>query len=211
MQPRRVFELIPTALLLVVAALPSSSQEKPPTLNQHDREFLMSGMHASRKLFLDSVAGLTPEQWNFKAASDRWSIAECAEHIAVSEGFIFGMVRDNIMKGPATPEKRALVKATDEKIPEMVADRTHKFQAPEPIAPAKRFADPAKAVAVFKESRDKNIVYVESTTDDLRNHFAAHPAAGMLDAYQWLLLMSGHTERHTLQILEVKADPKYPK
>jgi len=34
---------------------------------------------------------------------------------------------------------------------------------------------------------------------------------GMLDAYQWILLLSGHTERHTLQILEVKADPKYPK
>jgi hypothetical protein len=32
-----------------------------------------------------------------------------------------------------------------------------------------------------------------------------------LDAYQWLLLLASHSERHTLQILEVKADPNFPK
>jgi len=31
------------------------------------------------------------------------------------------------------------------------------------------------------------------------------------DAYQWLLLISTHRQRHILQIREVKADPKYPK
>jgi hypothetical protein len=35
--------------------------------------------------------------------------------------------------------------------------------------------------------------------------------AGPLDAYQWLLLISGHTERHLAQILEVKADPNFPR
>jgi hypothetical protein len=32
-----------------------------------------------------------------------------------------------------------------------------------------------------------------------------------LDAYRWVLLMSAHTERHTNQIKEVKADPNFPK
>jgi len=189
----------------------SATAPTPKTLSQHDRDFLMSQMHSSRKEFLDSVAGLTPEQWNFKAAPDRWSIAECAEHIAVSDDFISGLVRDQVMKGPAAPEKREQVKVKDEDLPKLVAERSQKFKAPEPIAPKKRWADPAEAVAHFKESRDRNIAYVETTQDDLRDHFMPHPAAGMLDGYQWLLLMSGHTERHVAQIQEVKTDPKYPK
>jgi hypothetical protein len=32
-----------------------------------------------------------------------------------------------------------------------------------------------------------------------------------MDAYEWLIFMSAHTKRHTLQIEEVKADPKFPK
>jgi hypothetical protein len=32
-----------------------------------------------------------------------------------------------------------------------------------------------------------------------------------MDAYQWLLLNAAHCKRHTAQILEVKADPNYPK
>jgi hypothetical protein len=32
-----------------------------------------------------------------------------------------------------------------------------------------------------------------------------------MDAYQFLLLMAGHAERHTLQIEEVKAHQNFPK
>ena len=203
-------------LLTALSSVFGFAQEPAPApashpLSQHDRDFAMSNLQATRKLFLDSVAGLTPEQWKFKAGPDRWSIAECAEHIAISEEFIAGMVRNAILKTPATPEKRAQVKVTDEQIVKMTPDRSVKFKAPEPIAPANRWPDPQEAVAHFKESRDKNIAYVETTPDSLRDHFIAHPAFGLIDGYQWLLLLSGHSERHTMQILEVKADPKYPK
>jgi len=181
------------------------------TLTQHDRDFAVASMQASRKLFLDSVAGLSPEQWNFKAAPDRWSIAECAEHIALSEDFIPGMIKNRIMKTPVTPEQRAGVKVTDQEILDKTPDRSQKFKAPEPIAPKKTFAEPDQAVTRFKESREKDIEYIETTQDDLRDHFFPHPAFGPLDAYQWFLLVSAHTERHTLQILEVKADPNFPK
>ncbi len=204
---------LPLVFTALLAATAFAQEPSSPvhSLSQHDRDYAVSQMHVTRKLFLDSVAGLTPEQWNFKPAPERWSIAECAEHIAISEDFISALVRDQIMKTPAAPEKRQEVKMTDEQIATMVADRSTKFKAPEPIVPKKRWPDPADAVAHFKESRDRNIVYLNTTDDDLRNHFMPHPAAGMLDAYGWMLLMSGHTERHTLQLLEVKADPKYPK
>jgi hypothetical protein len=68
-------------------------------LEQGRRDFAMSQLHATRKMFLDATANLTPEQWRFKAAPDRWSIAECAEHIAVSEDFIWAAVQ-KIVAGP---------------------------------------------------------------------------------------------------------------
>ena len=196
---------------VVLLAFAGASLVSAQTLTQHDRDFAMSHLHATRKLFLDSVAGLTPEQWNFKPAPNRWSIGECAEHITISEDYIFGLIQNQIMKSPATPEKRADVKGKDEAVVEQVPDRSKKFTAPEAITPKKRWPDPAALIAHFKESRDAHIHYVDTTQDDLRDHFFQHPAMGLLDAYQWILLMSAHTERHTEQINEVKADPKYPK
>jgi hypothetical protein len=32
-----------------------------------------------------------------------------------------------------------------------------------------------------------------------------------LDGYEWVLFISAHSERHTKQIDEVKADPTFPK
>lgn len=199
----------PTLTILLAAASFCSAE----TLTRGERDFAMSSMHATRKMFLDSVAGLTEAQWNFKASPERWSIAECAEHIAVSEDFIFGVAMQTL-QSPAAPDKRqpfAEARKKDEGLIAMVPDRSQKFQAPEPLKPTNRFKTPAEMVAHFKEKRDANIDYIDKTQDDLRVHFSKHPAAGELDSYQWILLMSGHTERHTKQILEVKADPGYPK
>src|SRR5436309_163468 len=74
-------------------------------------------------------------------------------------------------------------------------------------------ADRDKAMQQFIASRAHTIEYIKTTKDDLRDHFFDHPvpAIGTLDAYQWIMLISGHSRRHTLQILEVKADPNFPK
>jgi len=34
---------------------------------------------------------------------------------------------------------------------------------------------------------------------------------GKIDAYERILFVAAHSERHTKQLLEVKADPKFPK
>ena len=120
--------LVPTALLALFC-LPQFAQttKESQTLSQHDRDFAIDQLQASRKDFLNAVDGLTPEQLNFKAAPDRWSIAECAEHITISEDFIGGMIKGQFLKGPATPEKRAEVKVTDEQILKGVPDRSGDF------------------------------------------------------------------------------------
>ncbi len=170
----------------------------------------MSHMHATRKLFLDATANLTPEQWNFKAAPEKWSIAECAEHIAASETYIWSLIEKLAASPAAKPEEIEKTKDKDAAVIKSVPDRSAKFQAPEPIKPRKLLADPTEYLAKFKAARDEHIAYIERTDASLRDKVMPHPAMGPLDAYQWVLLLSAHTERHVLQILEVKAAADFP-
>ncbi|BDC49243.1 hypothetical protein F183_A15590 [Bryobacterales bacterium F-183] len=207
---RRAFLSLSTAAAASMAGA-RSAFAAGQVLTQGERDRAMSHMHGTSKLFLDSVAGLSAAQWNFKAGPDRWSIAECAEHIAASETFIFGVIQQ-MVKSPnaASAEDLAKTKGKDEVVIKGVPDRTQKFQAPEPIKPKKMASDPLDYVAKFKTARFANIAYVEKTQDPLREKVGPHPALGPLDAYQWMLLLSAHTERHTLQILEVKQAAGYP-
>jgi hypothetical protein len=188
------------------AATPSAT-----TLSAAEREAALKSLQATHDAFLKSIAGLSEKQWKFKPAPDRWSVAEVAEHIAVSESLIFAMVQRQIMTSAAAPEKRAEDKMTDEQILQRIPDRSHKAQAPEFLKPTSRWATQAELIRAFEESRKATMDYVRTTNDDLRDHFGPHPIFGPLDAYQWILLISAHSERHTKQIEEVKADPNFPK
>ncbi|MGA7753586.1 MAG: DinB family protein [Candidatus Sulfotelmatobacter sp.] len=189
---------------------PSAPQAAPTPLTAQEREFALQQFETTRDNFLKSIAGLSLKQWTFKPAPDRWSVAEVAEHITVSESTIFGLVQ-KAMQSPATPEKREQVKGKDQMILQRLPDRSHKAQAPEMLRPTGRWATEADLTQAFEDRRKANMDYIRTTNDDLRDHFFDHPVFGTLDDYQWLLLISAHSARHTAQILEVKADPNFPK
>jgi hypothetical protein len=192
-------------LLSLVSLVPGFAQ----TLTQGERDRALSELYASRKQFLDSVAGLTEAQWNFKPAPAVWSIAECAEHIAVSEDLLLDML-PKLLQSPSEPQKRAEVKGKDEFVLKAMVDRSHKFQAPEMLVPTHRWPTQAALVDHFKQSRDRTLDYVRTTGDDLRDHFFEHPAFKTVDAYQFILIMSAHSQRHTLQLNEVKQVAGFP-
>jgi hypothetical protein len=199
-------------LLAGLAAVPGRAQTaSPATLTPEERELALKNFQTTRDNFLKSIAGLSEKQWTFKPAPDRWSVAEVSEHIAVSESTLFGLVQKQIMSSPATPDKRVQVKGKDEIVLERIPDRSHKAQAPEFLRPTGRWATEADLTKAFEDSRAATMEYVRTTNDDLRDHFFDHPVLGTLDGYQWLLLISAHSARHTAQIEEVKADPNFPK
>jgi len=190
--------------IFLLACAPAWSQ----TLSRSERDYAMSQLHATRKLFLDAIAGLSEGQWRFKPSPERWSIAECAEHVALTEDFLFGRVQQ-MLRTPAAPERKSALE--DPKVYEMGVDRSRKAQATEPaILPKGRWALPEEVGAYFRQRRDRTIAYVESTQDPLRAHFSDSTAEA-LDAYQMLIMLAAHTERHVAQIDEIKADPKFPR
>jgi hypothetical protein len=193
------------------AAAPKSSAAESSTLTKEERDRAIEYLKQTQKDFLDSIKGVSEAQWKFKAAPDRWSIAETAEHIAVTEQTIWDLVSGKIMKSPPAPEKREAAKGKDETILTVIPDRSRKAQAPERLQPTGKWANQAALSKDFEALRGQEIAFVTETKQDLRNYFEEHPFLKTMDAYQWIIFNGAHCKRHTAQILEVKADPNYPK
>jgi hypothetical protein len=203
-----VFKTVRVVVLSLAALTLSIAQATAQPLTQQERDTLLKHLDQTRQAFLASISGVSEAQWTFKAAPDRWSIAEVAEHIAISESTLLQLVTDRVLKSPAAPRDANAI--SDAKLLEGLLDRSNKFQAPEILKPASRWATRDALAKDFAAARDKTAAYVKATPDDLHGHSAPHPVFKTLDGYQWILLLSGHAARHTAQIEEVKSSPGYP-
>ena len=178
------------------------------TLTESERKFAMDHLKQTQTDLLDAVKGLSDAQLHFKTAPDRWSILECVQHITLAsqqlwEGEQATMKQHNDSNWTAS--------SSDDMVIKMAEDRTHKAQAPEPFKPVhSSYKTLDKTLKAFNRDRDKLIEYVKTSRDDMRAHFIKAPF-GVFDCYQWVLIISAHTNRHTQQINEVKADPDFPK
>jgi hypothetical protein len=192
------------ALLALCGTAANTAQE----LTEADRDRAVKYLESTKKGVVDATKGLSDAQWNFKPAPDRWSVAQVMEHIAASEDFLRTADTEQVMKSPAGDPGRDVAKM-DAAVIANVPDRSRKAQAPEPLVPTNRFGSPEGSVKHFLESRSETEKFLK-TTPGLRDHVGDSPM-GKLDAYEFVLLIAAHSERHTKQILEVKADPNFPK
>jgi len=187
-------------------------------VSQADKDRALAYLESTKKGVLDSTKGLSEDQWNFKPGPDRWSVAEVMEHIAAAEDLVRGGAQQ-VMNTPARPVRNtAEVKGIDDALLRNAPDRTKKRQAPEPLKPTNRFGSPDAALKHFVESRAVTEEFLTSTSG-LRTHYGWIPPGsapdgppfGRMDAYEWILFVAAHSERHTKQILEVETDPNFPK
>ncbi|MFY9552018.1 MAG: DinB family protein [Thermoanaerobaculia bacterium] len=193
------------SLVLAACAAAATAQSLTPA----DRQTAIDYLEKTKKGVITATSGLSEAQWTFKSAPDRWSVAEVVEHIAAAEDFVRGNVEEQVLKAPARTQP-ADVAAIDVFVMQAVADRTKKVDAPGPLRPTNRFGSPEAALTHFTESREKTEKLLK-TRPDLREHATDSPLGKQLDAYEWILFAGAHSERHTKQIEEVKADPNFPK
>jgi hypothetical protein len=77
------------------------------------------------------------------------------------------------------------------------------------MRPKERWESPQETLRHFLESRARTMEFLKNGSG-LRAHTADSPLGKKLDAYQWVLYISGHSERHTKQLKEVMADANFP-
>jgi len=164
---------------------------------------------------VEVTSGLSDAQWRFKPAPDRWSIAENLEHLVLVHERVLGRVREQL---PAAPAPRAGLdpRVIDTIIFEKVPDRSIKAKAPDFMCPTGSWTLPATLERLSQSYETLNH-FVESTPD-LREHalesaplrVVTNGAYDHMDGYQWAITAAAHDLRHVNQILEVKADARYP-
>lgn len=197
-------------LIFLISSLFLNSQfNSPKTLTQAERKYGVDQLTESSDKLLSVLKNLTIVQQNFKPAPDKWSIAEVLEHIAFTEVGLSQIV-EQTLKAPTDSLKRAEIKVSDVQIKKILTNRNGKAQSPEILKPTGKFNSIDEAIKYFDTQRKKNISFIETTDENLRDRFWKHPATGVIDLYQTILLVSAHCERHTAQIEEIMKDKNFP-
>ncbi len=188
-------------ILLAVAAVGRVAGEP---MTQGDRQRLIAHLEMTESWLVSEVENLSDAQIKFRPTPESWSITEVVEHLAIAEPQYWQRVKDSMKQPPAT-EKPA---ATDAQILWYGIDRTNRNKTGEARVPTGKYATAAAALADVRKLRAEMLDYARTTQEDVRGHKLLE---GNQDVYQWLLMISSHSQRHILQIRENKANAGYPR
>jgi uncharacterized damage-inducible protein DinB len=171
-----------------------------------ERERIAAYLEETRQNLLRTVSSLSPTQLQYKPAPDRWSVAECLEHIIVVETSVLGSIGNTLQQtAPAAGSAMG-----DDSIMQTVVDRTTRVKGPDRLMPSRRWPHD-RLLSEFEAARKRTSDFVSSTNAPLRQHGFPHPRFGQLDCYQWLLMIGAHGERHRAQSEEVMAEAGFPR
>ena|SRR5947209_2159622 len=173
-------------------------------MTQTDREHVVAHLEMTQAWLTDEVSSLSSSQLNFRPAPDRWTIAEVVQHLAIAEPNYWKLLHDSLK----TPPKKFDKRATDADVLWYGIDRTRHEKTSPDENPKGEEIDTSKALKAFLTMHARLLDMARSTNDDLRGH--AVPEWGV-DAYQCLLEISTHEQRHILQIREIKASAGFPR
>jgi hypothetical protein len=178
-------------------------------MEKAERDFLLRYLGESRERLLESVERLNERQQRFRPARDRWSVADCVEHVSLVEKGILRQIQTVLLAPPQTQSQPRT--NMDDVILTRVPNRSTRVTATREALPGGRWVDFAEVLRMFEAARERSLRFAAVTQSDLRGHFFPHPLLGDLDCYQWLLFLGAHSERHARQAEEVVADPGFPR
>lgn len=169
-----------------------------------ERRRLLAHLEMTTSWLADELAGLTPVQASFRPAPGRWSILEIVEHLVICEPIYW----EDLRRALQTARIAEPPPTSDDAILWYGVDRGRREKAIPSEDVRGELHDLASGVSAFRKLRAKMLDYARSTQDELRHHLVARQGC---DAYQWFLLISTHSQRHILQIREIKASRNFPR
>jgi hypothetical protein len=180
-------------------------------ITERERAKLIKLLQESESETLALVERLDDGQWKFKPAPDRWSVAEVVEHVVLAEASLFSKAQE-ALKAPLNPDWEAKTKGKTEFLERVMPTRTGRAKAPDEIVPEGKVLR-ADLMRKLRQVRARTMQLAESVQAPLKAHTAEHPFPifSTLNAYQWLLYIPLHNQRHNKQIEEVLAHPDFPK
>jgi hypothetical protein len=193
-----------TKIWIIVLALTCASIVTAAPLKKFERQRLIAHLELTQSWLQDEISGLSSAQLQFRPAPSAWSVVEVVEHLRLAEPIYWQQLKD-AMKAQPTDQKPA---ATDADVLWYGIDRTSRQKTEARKSPHDESIDLGKGLDAFRKLHGEMLEYVRATDEDLRGHLVPKED---VDAYQWILEISAHTQRHILQIREIKANPNFPK
>ena len=192
-------------LFVATAALLAATPATAGPMTAGERQRLIAHMEMTNAWLESELAGLSKAQVTFKTTPESWSVMEVVEHLAIAEPQYWKNFQDSLAKAVQADFKP---KATDEAMLWYGIDRTNRTTTGEARVPHGTYATVNDSFAAFRKLRAEMMQVAKTTGEDLRGR--PYLTASQ-DLYQWLLMISTHSQRHILQIREVKAHKDFPK
>jgi len=158
--------------------------------------------------FQKALAGVSAQQWKYKAPTQKHTIGALAEHAALSTNDLQQMVQRALDAGP-DPEIAATLKGQTKVVREVMLSVE---KPPANFRPAGRLVTRADIEEYFPQAQTK-LLYLLDSSKRLEYVVARHPSKriGELTGVQWFYYIAYLVQAHTEQIGRIKADPGYPK
>jgi DinB superfamily len=193
-----------TKTLSGLALLAASVSAVADPIKPVERERLVAHLEMTQAWLTDEVSSLSATQVNFRPAPDRWTVAEVVQHLVLSEANYWKLLQDALKEPPKKLDKQA----SDADVLWYGIDRTRHDHTTSNQNPKDQVIDTREAMKTFLAMHARLLEMARSTDEDLRGHAVPDWS---VDAYQCLLEISAHEQRHILQIREIKASTGFPK
>ena len=174
-------------------------------MSHDERALLLELLEGSRDRLRSAIEAAAEDCWRKKPADGGWSAAECAEHLVLCEETLLGMIRGQILAGPANPEGAAAVRGKDGIVIQAIHNRGMRLKTFPFLEPTGQWSGRRSALDEFLKRRAATVRYAAHATEPLHLHVAPLGELGPIDAYQWMLLLAAHTDRHLAQMQEALA------
>jgi hypothetical protein len=194
-----------TQLIAVLVCLLAATPAVAGPMTVGERQRLVAHLEMTEAWLDSETLSLSDAQRKFKMTPDSWSIEEVVMHLAIAEPQYWQSFKESLAK-PVQPEFKP--QSTDAGMLWYGIDRTQRTTTGEARVPRGQYPDFKSAHASFKKLRAEMMTTARQSTDDLRGR---QYLTASQDLYQWFLMISTHSQRHILQIQEVKAHKGYPK
>ena len=188
---------------VAIAVIASNAVAGPMTAGERQR--LVAHLEMTESWLEDEVKNLSDAQLTFKMTPTSWSVEEVVMHLAIAEPQYWDQFKQSLAKPPQPDFKP---QASDVAMLWYGIDRTQRTTTGEARVPRDQFPNMKASLASFKNLRGEMMKVARETQEDLRGR---QFLTASQDLYQWFLMISTHSQRHIMQIREVKAHSSFPR
>src|SRR5215475_12107144 len=139
-------------------------------MTETERAKALKYLEDSHLEFLAAIDGLNDAQWRWKPAPEKWSIAECAEHIVMAEAGMFQRIQ-NALAAPPNTAWEEKTKGKTEMIEMVMAPRRGRASAPQPLVPKGNLTC-TEVKERFEKQRSAFVKFTRETQAPLKEHTA---------------------------------------